>query len=108
MVTTETHRLGPRSILTPGAKFRVRGGPIWVTKNGDRIPMRARGVMTYRRTVRHPAGYTYIEATSNRDGDVVLHVSGVRPPNPDMPEMILRPYRIVSRVGVRRSKGVRG
>ena len=91
------YRIGPRSVLRPGDRFRVTDGPEWV--DGDRrLSMRARGVMTFKRVTRHPSGYVYIEAHSDRDGDVVLHVSGERAPSPDLPEMTTRPYRITSRV----------
>ena len=107
-MTTYTHKIGKRTTLTPGTKFRVADGPYWQLANGERVKMRARGVMTYRCTRTHPSGYTYVEARSDKDGDVILHVSGHRPQSPDMPELVTRPYRIVSRVGIRRSKGVRG
>ncbi len=91
------YRIGPRSVLRPGDRFRVTDGPEWVV--GDRrLSMRARGVMTFRRATRHPSGYVFIEAHSDREGDVVLHVDGERPGNPDLPEMTTRPYRITGRV----------
>ena len=34
---------GPRSVLVRGDRFRVRGGPIYVTDHGKVIPMYERG-----------------------------------------------------------------
>lgn len=107
-MTTYTHKIGKRTTLTPGTKFRVADGPYWILSSGEKVKLRARGVMTYRCTVQHPSGYTYIEARSDKMGDVILHVAGPRERSPDMPQLVTRPYRIVSRVGIRRSKGVRG
>lgn len=109
-----TYQIGPRSELVGdpvkpanGTKFLVDGGPYWTTANGDRIKMRARGVMTFNYAFTR-GGCTFLDATSDREGHVILHVSGDRPPSVAMPEMTMRPYRIVSRYGIRRRKGVRG
>ena len=95
----QEYRLGPKSVLTKGSKVRVTDGPEWVT--GDRrIPMRARGVMTFNYAF-CSGGCEYIDAESDKDGHVVLHVSGERS-NPAMPELDCRPYRITGRVGTRK------
>jgi len=95
------YRLGPKSVLTRGSKFRVTDGPEWVS--GDRrTSMRARGVMTFQYAFKS-GGCVFIDAISDRDGHVVLHVSGKRR-NPMMPELDCRPYRITGRVGTRGGK----
>lgn len=105
---TYSHPVGKKATLEPGTKFRVTDGPYWKLETGEVVPMKARGIMTYRCTVTHPNGYTYIEAHSDKDGDVILHVAGDRRQNPDMPQLVTRPYRITGRVGIRRRRGVRG
>ena len=32
------YQYGPRSLLTPGDRFRVSGGPVYVTAGGENIP----------------------------------------------------------------------
>ena len=107
MITHE-HSLGPRSVLTPGTKFRVTDGPYWVTNAGEHVPLKARGVMTFKAKVTEPNGITYIEARSNKEGDVILHIDGERRNRVMGPQYVCRPYRITGRVGIRRSRGVRG
>jgi len=33
------YRYGPRSVLIPGDRFRVAGGPVYVTDGGEKISM---------------------------------------------------------------------
>lgn len=101
-----THELGPRSVLEVGSKFRVTAGPYWITESGDRLRMRARGVMTFLSKTTFDDGRVYIEARSEREGDCILHIAGKRS-NPFIGDaLVCRPYRIVGRVGVRRRRRV--
>lgn len=95
-------QLGPRSTLTKGDKFRVTEGPFWTSASGEVFNMRAKGIMTfnYAFTVKD---CVYIDAESDRDGHVTLHIKGERQ-NRDMPELTCRPYRIVGRVTGRRRR----
>jgi len=43
------YRFGPRSILTPGDRFRVKGGAVYVTDDGRKIVMSERGIFTFQR-----------------------------------------------------------
>ena len=45
----DQYRYGPRSVLTPGDRFRVGGGPVYVTDSGKVIPMYGRGEFVFRR-----------------------------------------------------------
>lgn len=42
-------RYGPRSVLHPGDRFRVSGGPVYVTADGTKISLAERGVFLFRR-----------------------------------------------------------
>ena len=87
---------GPRSTLKPGDRFRVSGGPFWTTAAGNEVSMRARGVMTFVAAVTAPDGMVYLEARSDKDGDVILHVEGER--KSPVEGLTPRPYRIVSKL----------
>lgn len=94
--------LGPRSTLTKGDKFRVTDGPFWTSSNGETYSMRAKGIMTFNYAFAHK-DCIYIDAESDRDGHVTLHIKGERV-NKNMPELTCRPYRIVGRVTGRRRR----
>jgi hypothetical protein len=86
--------VSPRVVLRPGDRFRVTGGPYWRKQDGTRIPMAARGVMTFMRGIRRGT-VVVIEAHSD-GGWCALHVAGRRRNRVD-PALVCRPYRIKSR-----------
>src|SRR3972149_6592423 len=45
----DRYRYCPRSVLVPGDRFRVHGGPVYVTDDGKVIPMHERGQFIFRR-----------------------------------------------------------
>lgn len=95
--------LGPRSFLEKGTKFRVKGGPYWITDSGEHIPMRARGVMTFNYAFVR-GSCVFIDADSDVDGHVVLHYKGKRTNKLMAGKLVCRPYTIAGRVTGRRRR----
>lgn len=94
-VTMNEYRVSERVVLRPGDRFRVTGGPYWRGRDGERIPMAERGVLTFTQAIRR-GGVVLIEARSD-SGCCVLHVEGRRRNRVD-PALVCRPYRIKSRL----------
>jgi len=90
------YQVSPKVVLKKGTKFRVADGPYWKTATDKIIPMRARGVMTFNFAFKDGRAIC-IDADSEKEGHVILHVRGVRK-NKEMPEMVCRPYRVTGRV----------
>jgi len=90
IVETE-YRVSPRVVLRPGDRCRVGGGPYYRLASGERVPMAVRGVVTFRRVVRH-GRRVLIEAQAG-EGTVILHVEGRRR-NRMIPGLVCRPYTI--------------
>lgn len=84
-------RLGPRSVLRPGDRFKATGGPYWRTAGGDRIPLAVRG--TCRLVAIHRQRSRVYLVVETRGGTAVLHVAGRRR-NRLMPQLVCRPYKI--------------
>ena len=99
MITTVEHeyRVSPRVMLHPGDRFRVSGGPYYRLASGERVPMAARGVMTFRRALRTGRGgkRVLIEASAG-EGTVILHIEGSR--RSPVPGLVPRPYRITRKL----------
>ncbi len=93
---------GPRSVLRPGDKFRVSGGPVYENEDGSKTLMAERGTFTFRRCCEKGAS-KWIEATRVGGGNVVLSVSKGGP-NPDLPSFRRKPYK-VRKVTERKRKG---
>lgn len=90
-----SYRVSPRVVLTPGTRFRAKGGPLIRLSTGERIALSARGPFHF---VRHCKRGTceWIEAF-DRDGNYApLHVAGRR--RKVTSAMVLRPYRVTGTV----------
>ena len=89
--TLTEYRIGERSVLRPGTRFRATGGPTFRLKDGTEVSLSARGPFVFRCLIR-ANGCDLIQA-SDRDGcSAILHIAGER--KPPTPEIIPRPYRI--------------
>jgi hypothetical protein len=86
------YRYGPRSILTPGDRFRVSGGPVYVTDDGKTLAMFDRGVFVFERYCVRGSS-KWIEAYRAEGGIVILWV-GRSGRSPAIPNYRRRPYRI--------------
>lgn len=95
-IAEDEYRVSERVVLRPGDQFRVSGGPYWRLPGGERVPMAARGVCTFRQAIRRGAVVCLV-ASSKGEGTVVLHVAGRRR-NRMMPGLVCRPYTVKSKV----------
>lgn len=89
------YRVSARVVLRPGDKFRVSGGPYYLTASGEKIPLAVRGVCEFVGVTRD-GSKTYITART-KEGSAVLHVEGRRR-NRTAPEVVCRPYKIKSKL----------
>jgi hypothetical protein len=101
-VVVSEYRVSDRVVLRPGDRFRVTAGPYWRGRDGSRIPMAERGVMTFVRGIRRGA-VVLIEARGE-GGWCVLHVAGRRRNRVDS-SLVCRPYRIKGRLRDHGGKG---
>ncbi len=93
---SDEYRYGPRSVLLPGDRFRVSGGPVYVTDGGAVIPMYERGVFVFRAFCVQGAA-RWIEAYRTDGGMAVLWV-GKTCRSPAVPNLRRKPYRITGKV----------
>ena len=89
----DQYRYGPRSVLTPGDRFRVRGGPVYVTDGGKVIPMYDRGEFVFRRFCVRGAA-KWIEAYRAGGGGVAILWVGRAGGSRVAPNLRHRRYRI--------------
>jgi hypothetical protein len=90
--TFDHYQISPRCVLRVGDPFRVSGGPVYITDEGQRIPMWERGTFKFRRY--HERGAAkWIEAYRVDGGLVVLWV-GKPGRSQAIPNLRRRPYRI--------------
>lgn len=87
-------RVSQRVTLRRGDRFRVSGGPYWRLPDGTKIPLSARGVVTFHAACRR-GKCVWIEGTTS-EGSVVLHIEGRR--RRVDPSLVARPYVIKSRL----------
>ncbi len=83
---------GPRSVLRPGDRFRVSGGPYYENEDGSRSLMGERGTFKFVRYCTRGAS-KWIEASRVGGGTVVLWV-GKAGPNKDLPSFKRKPYKV--------------
>ena len=93
----DQYRYGPRSVLVPGDRFRVAGGLIYVTENGEKIPMAERGIFVFRRYCVRGAS-KWIEAFRSDGGGVAILWMGKAGRSRTVPNLRRRAYRITSKV----------
>lgn len=83
-------------MLAPGDRFRVTGGPVYITEEGRTISMFERGVFVFRRYCVRGAA-KWIEACRQDGGMVVLWV-GKSCRSPIEANLRRRPYRVTGKV----------
>jgi len=109
----DEYRYGPRSVLVPGDRFRVTAGPVYVTDNGEKIPMAERGILIFRCYCVRGAS-KWIEAYRADGGGVAILWMGRTGRSKVVPNLRRRPYRITRKLrdgagkGRKRSRRVRG
>ena len=93
----DQYRYGPRSVLVPGDRFRASGGPVYVTDEGEVIPMADRGVFVFHRYCVQGAA-RWIEAFRCDGGGIAVLWVGRPRRSPVVPNLLRRPYRIAGKV----------
>ena len=88
---------GPRSVLIPGDRFRVAGGPVYVTDGGEKVSMAERGVFVFRRYCVQGAS-KWIEAYRADGGGVAVLWMGKTGRSKTVPNLRRRAYRITGKV----------
>jgi len=87
------YRYGKRGLLKPGDRFRVRGGPVYITDEGQKIPLGEKGVHVFKRYCERGAD-KWIEAASVSGSNFVILWVGKSRRSPVVSNLIRRPYRI--------------
>ena len=97
----EEFQFGPKSVLRPGDRFRVTGGPFYVTDDGEKVPMYERGVFVFERHCVQGAAKWIDAHRADGGGHVVLWVG--RPCwSETIPNLRRRPYRVTQKLGKKR------
>jgi hypothetical protein len=89
----DRYRYGPRGTLVPGDRFRVRGGPIYVTDDGKIIPVADHGIFVFRRYCVQGATKWLEAYRADSSGMVILWV-GKTLRSRTIPNLRRRPYRV--------------
>ncbi len=91
---TTGYRISPRVVLEPGDRFKISGGPYYRTRDGQRLPLAARGTFRLAEVIRRRSR-VYLLA-HGAEGWAMLHVEGRR--RSPVPGLVPRPYRVAKRV----------
>lgn len=85
------YRIGPRTALRPGDRFRVSGGPYYRLASGEKITLAARGTYTLLAVDAGRRGRVQLLAYGP-GGFAVIHVAGRR--RSRVPGLVCRPYKV--------------
>lgn len=91
--TFDEYRYGPRSVLRPGDRFRVGGGPVYITDDGVEHLVAERGLFKFRRYCVQGA-QKWIEAYPAGGGGIVILWVGKAGKSPAVPNLRRKPYKI--------------
>ena len=89
-----SYTVSPRVTLTPGDQFKVSAGPYYRLAGGEKVPLAARGTMTF--VACHRRGQRVTIEARDGSGTVMLHVAGRR--RSPVPGLVARPYRVTRRL----------
>ncbi len=104
--TFDEFRYGPRAVLKLGDKFRVSGGPVYVSDDGVEHAVADRGIFKFRRYCVQGA-QKWIEAYSgDGSGTVVLWV-GKAGRSPTVENLRRKPYKVRKVTGRKRKRTVK-
>ena len=90
-------RIGPRTVLTRGDKFRAMAGPYFENGRKVKVPMIERGPFTFIEVIRRGKQRAWIKAI-NRGGGFCLLWIGPREKSKELTGLTNRPYRITGKV----------
>ncbi len=91
------YQYGPRSVLVPGDRFRVTGGPVYIMDDGKVVPMCERGTFRFRQYCVLGSS-TWIEAYRADGGGVAILWVGRSSRSKIVPGLRRRPYKIIGKV----------
>lgn len=89
----DEYRYGKRGVLRLGDRFKIGGGPVYVTDAGQKIPMGEKGVHVFKRYCQRGAD-KWIEAASVHGRSFVILWVGKSCRSPVVSNLIRRPYRV--------------
>ena len=93
-------RYRSRGLLQPGDRFRVRGGPIYLTADGRKLQMAERGVFVFHRLCIQGRAQ-WIEAYRDKGGGIVLLWVGRSMLSPISHQLHRRRYKISAKLAPR-------
>jgi hypothetical protein len=91
------YRYGPRSVLVPGDRFRISGGPVYVTDDGKPIAVADRGVFVFRCYCIQGAA-KLLEAYRGDGGGLAILWVGRTSRSRAIPNLRRKPYRVTGKV----------
>lgn len=89
----DRYQYGSRGTLVPGDRFRVRGGPIYVTDDGKTIQIADRGIFVFRRYCVQGAA-RWLEAYRDDGSGLAILWVGKTSRSLAVPNLRRRPYRV--------------
>ena len=98
----DSFHFGHKSVLRLGDRFRVTGGPYYLTDDGERIPMYERGVFVFERYCVQGSAKWIDAHRADGGGHVVLWV-GKPCWSKAVPNLRRRPYRITQKLGKKKA-----
>lgn len=98
----DAFHFGRKNTLRPGDRFRVTGGPYYVTDNGEHIPMYERGVFVFERYCVQGAA-KWIDAYRGDGGGRVFLWVGKPCWSKTIPNLRRHPYRVTRKLGRQKS-----
>ena len=93
----DQYRYGAWSVLRPGDRFRVMGGPVYITDDGRQFPMYERGEFVFCRYWERGAQKWIVARRADSGGTAILWV-GRTMRSPQVPNIRRRPYRITRKI----------
>jgi hypothetical protein len=98
----DAFQFGRQRLLRPGDRFRVTGGPYYVTDNGENIPMYERGVFVFEHYCVQGAA-KWIDAYRDDGGGRVFLWVGRPCWSNVIPNLRRQPYRVTRKLGRQKS-----
>ncbi len=95
--TFDRYCYGKRGVLACGDRFRVTGGPIYITDDGQQIPMYERGLLIFSKYCVQGAA-KWIEAQRADGGGIAILWVGKSCRSRSIPNIRRRPYRVTSKL----------
>ena len=99
----DEYHYGCRGKLSTGDRFRVSGGPVYITDDGTKISMADRGIFLFRRLCVQGAA-RWIEAYRTDGGGLAILWVGKSSRSRSVPNLRRKPYRVSKILGQKPSR----